>query len=62
MATAGIREGELVCSGLSESFAPQHLASEDEQCQVCISSLQIPLRLYSVLFLNQCFYSVYALV
>uniref|UniRef100_A0A8C1HYB5 PHD finger protein 12 n=1 Tax=Cyprinus carpio carpio TaxID=630221 RepID=A0A8C1HYB5_CYPCA len=33
MATAGIREGELVCSGLSESFAPQHLASEDEQCQ-----------------------------
>uniref|UniRef100_A0A8C2GGW5 PHD finger protein 12 n=1 Tax=Cyprinus carpio TaxID=7962 RepID=A0A8C2GGW5_CYPCA len=33
MATAGIREGELICSGLSESFAPQHLASEDEQCQ-----------------------------
>uniref|UniRef100_A0A8C2DB20 PHD finger protein 12 n=1 Tax=Cyprinus carpio TaxID=7962 RepID=A0A8C2DB20_CYPCA len=33
MATAGIREGELICTGLPESFAPQHLASEDEQCQ-----------------------------
>ncbi|XP_016409230.1 PHD finger protein 12 isoform X4 [Sinocyclocheilus rhinocerous] len=33
MATAGIREGELICTGLPESFAPQHLTSEDEQCQ-----------------------------
>ncbi|XP_073685116.1 PHD finger protein 12 isoform X2 [Garra rufa] len=33
MPTAGIREGELICSGLPESFVPQHLASEDEQCQ-----------------------------
>lgn len=40
MATAGIREGELICTGLPESFVPQHLASEDEQCQVCISSLR----------------------
>ncbi|XP_052463802.1 PHD finger protein 12 isoform X1 [Carassius gibelio] len=33
MAPAGVREGELICSSLSESFTPQHLASEDEQCQ-----------------------------
>lgn len=36
MAPAGIREGELICTGLPEAFVPQHLASEDEQCQVCI--------------------------
>lgn len=40
MATAGIREGELICTGLPESYVPQHLASEDEQCQVCISNLR----------------------
>ncbi|XP_051764484.1 PHD finger protein 12 [Ctenopharyngodon idella] len=33
MAPAGIREGELICTGLPEAFLPQHLASEDEQCQ-----------------------------
>lgn len=30
-ATAGIREGELICTGIPEPFVPQHIASEDEQ-------------------------------
>ncbi|KAK7125575.1 hypothetical protein R3I93_021062 [Phoxinus phoxinus] len=33
MAPAGIREGELICTGLTEAYVPQRLASEDEQCQ-----------------------------
>ncbi|XP_056323003.1 PHD finger protein 12 [Danio aesculapii] len=33
MASAGVREGELICTGLPEASVPQHLASEDEQRQ-----------------------------
>nr|XP_001919955.4 PHD finger protein 12 [Danio rerio] len=33
MASAGVREGELICTGLPEASVPQHLASEDEQHQ-----------------------------
>ncbi|XP_051972003.1 PHD finger protein 12-like isoform X1 [Xyrauchen texanus] len=33
MPTAGIREGELICTGVPEPCAPQHLASDDEQRQ-----------------------------
>uniref|UniRef100_A0A8B9J681 PHD finger protein 12 n=1 Tax=Astyanax mexicanus TaxID=7994 RepID=A0A8B9J681_ASTMX len=33
MAPAGIREGELICSGVPELLPPQHFASDDEQQQ-----------------------------
>ncbi|XP_051541513.1 PHD finger protein 12-like isoform X2 [Myxocyprinus asiaticus] len=33
MPTAGIREGELICTGVPEACVPQYLASEDEQRQ-----------------------------
>lgn len=35
---AGIRDGELICSGTSEASASEHLSSNEEQQQVLTSS------------------------
>lgn len=40
MLPAGIRDGELICSGTSEAVASDHLCSDEEQQQVLTSRKQ----------------------